>query len=442
MRRVGVPAAIVLSCLGLLAFGMIRLSAIEKTMRINEAANMLWVISQTEIEVLRLDATIARSDGGGSGDVSTRFDLLASRLLLLTEGPQLRYLERIGVDQPILEVSAKISAMDPQGTPLPTKVVNTLVGELDVLRSVLHRAANLSMVTEWEDMSARLKSYRGAVLQVILSLAFGIALAAILGWRLVADQRALLRVEEDRLRAVRLEQDLEKERIQGAYWRDFAAIVSHQFRTPLAIIDSGAQRIMRGKDTLLSPPHRERLETIRNTVADLSRLVEATLLAGQLENGIKKSQCAYADIAAPLQHLVSDLLARHQGREIALETTSARLRAWCDPGLTSHAVMNLLENALRHSAGPIVLRLFETGDRVACAVVDAGPGISPEEMTHIFDRFRRGSGKDATGSGLGLWTARKLAELQGGTLEVESWPRKGSVFTLWLRAQAPSGGMT
>lgn len=282
MRRVGVPAAIVLSCLGLLAFGMIRLSAIEKTMRINEAANMLWVISQTEIEVLRLDATIARSDGGGSGDVSTRFDLLASRLLLLTEGPQLRYLERIGVDQPILEVSAKISAMDPQGTPLPTKVVNTLVGELDVLRSVLHRAANLSMVTEWEDMSARLKSYRGAVLQVILSLAFGIALAAILGWRLVADQRALLRVEEDRLRAVRLEQDLEKERIQGAYWRDFVAIVSHQFRTPLAIIDSGAQRIMRGKDTLLSPPHRERLETIRNTVADLSRLVEATLLAGQL----------------------------------------------------------------------------------------------------------------------------------------------------------------
>lgn len=442
LRRVGLPAAIVLLCLGLLAFGLIRLSAVEKTMRINQAANMLWVISQAEIEVLRLDAALARRDGAETGTFSTRFDLLESRLLLLIEGPQLRYLQRIGVDQPILEHRAQISALDPRGASLAPERANLLAGELDALRGVLHRAANLSMVTEWEDLSTRLESYRGAVLQVILSLTFGIAVASYLGWRLVADQRDLLRAETDRLRAVRLEQDLVQERVQGAYWRDFAAIVSHQFRTPLAIIDSGAQRILRGNKAPIAPPYRDKLETIRNTVADLSRLVEAALLAGQLENGIKQSHCARHDIVPPLRLLIADLRMRYPGREIAIETASEAIRAWCDHGLTSHAVMNLVENALRHSAGPVVLRLFETGDWVACAVVDAGPGIPPEDMARIFDRFSRGRGLDTSGSGLGLWIARKLAELQGGALVVESWPKVGSVFTLWLRAQAPTEGKT
>lgn len=437
LQRVGLPAAIVLLCLGLLAFGLMRLSAVERTMRINQAANMLWVISQTETEVLRLDAALARGAEAVSTALTTRFDMLASRLALITGGPQLRYLERIGVAQQILDHRVRIGALDPRGGALPPDRADLVVSELEALRRVLQRSANLSMVTEWEDLSARLESYRGAVLQVILSLAFGIAMATYLGWRLVADQRGLLRAEEDRLRAVRLEQDLEQERVKGAYWRDFAAIVSHQFRTPLAIIDSGAQRILRGSQAVVARPHREKLETIRTTVADLSRLVEAALLAGELENGIRQTHCARHDIVPPLRHLIEDLRARHPDRQIAIETATEAIQAWCDPGLTSHAVMNLVENALRHSAGSVILRLFETGDRVACAVVDTGPGIPSEDMAHIFDRFRRGPGQEGIGSGLGLWTARKLADVQGGGLEVESWPRVGSVFTLWLRRQAP-----
>ncbi|WP_368861007.1 ATP-binding protein [Rhodobacter flavimaris] len=66
-----------------------------------------------------------------------------------------------------------------------------------------------------------------------------------------------------------------------------------------------------------------------------------------------------------------------------------------------------------------------------------GRGGAAEELPHIFERFRSGSSSGGDSSGIGLWTTRRLAELQGGTIEVESWPGSGSVFTLWLRAGAP-----
>jgi len=436
LRHTALPVAIVLLCLGLLIFGLVRLSAIEKTMRVNLESNMLWVITQTEIEALRLHATLARQAPTDPA-VATRFDLLASRLNLIAEGPQLRYLNEIGQGEALLVQAEAVLAFDPGTAPLTIQRASSLADALDALRRNLHRAANLTMVADWEELSGRLESYRGAVVQVILSLVFGIAVASYLGWRLVRDQRDLLRAEEVRLRSVRLEQDLHQERAQGAYWRDFAAVVSHQFRTPLAVIDSAAQRILRRQSTIAPTEQTERLETIRSTVSDLSRLVDAALLNGQIDNELKAADCAQHDLVAPLRLLLRDLGARHPDRELRIEAVQEPFDAWCDPGLTLHAMMNLLENALRHSSGAIVLRIFGRGDRVACAVVDLGPGIAAEDLPHIFDRFRRGSRPNGDGSGIGLWTARRLAELQGGTIDVESWLGSGSVFTLWLRARAP-----
>ena len=436
LRHIALPVAVVLLCLGLLVFGLVRLSAIEKTMRVSLASNMLWVMTQTEVEVLRLDATLARSLPGDPA-ISTRFDLLASRLDLIGEGPQARYLEDLGLAATLKAQADAVLAFDPRAAMLSAERIGALSDALFALRQSLHKAANRSMVAEWEELSLRLESYRGAVAQVISSLVLGLAVASFLGWRLVRDQRNLLRAEEVRLRSVRLEQELQQERTQGAYWRDFAAVVSHQFRTPLAVIDSAAQRILRRQGTMAREEQAQRLETIRGTVADLSRLVDAALLSGQIDNETRCADCARQDVVAPLRLLMRDLALRHPGRSLRIEAAVEPLRAWCDPGLVVHIVMNLLENALRHSSGAVVLRLFERGERVACAVVDLGPGIAAEEVSHIFERFRRGSSPGGDGSGIGLWTARRLAELQGGTLEVESWPGRGSVFTLWLSARAP-----
>lgn len=437
LRHFGLPIAVVLLCLGLLVFGLMRLYAIEKTMRINQAANMLWVISQTEVEVLRLEATLARH---ASDDVliAAHFDLLVSRLSQIAEGPQLRHLEMIGFAEPVLSYRASVLALDPLVSSLTPERADLLVAALDGLRQVLHRAGNRTMVAEWESISARLEGYRSAVAQVILSLVLGIAFAAYLGWRLVADQRDLLRAQAVKLRSIRLEKDLQQERTQGAYWRDFAAVVSHQFRTPLAVIDSCAQRIVRrqkpGEDAELLA----RVETIRKTVAGLSKLVEAALLAGQIDNGIQTPNCARRDLVGLLRLLIADLRTRHPGRSLRLEAAQEPLLAWLDEDLALHAVMDLVENALRHSTGPVVLRVFVHEERVGCAVIDCGPGIPTEELPRIFERFQRGTQTTAEGTGLGLWIARKLAELQSGSVEVESWLGCGSVFTLWLRVMGPA----
>ncbi|MFP1644950.1 sensor histidine kinase [Pontitalea aquivivens] len=437
LRQIGLPVAIVVACLGALAFGLMRLAEIERTMRIKQSANMLWVISQAEAETLRLDAALARNPADAPV-IGTRFDLLASRLTLIAEGPQLRALDRIGLSGPLMDQRARVLALDPRAAPMTPERALRLAGALEQLRQVLRRAGNRTMVADWGELSRRLELYRGAVAQVIVSLVLGIGFAAYLGWRLVADQRALLRAEELRLRAIRLERDLDQERTQAAYWRDFAAVVSHQFRTPLAVIDSAAQRMLRGQPTPGDTGHRARLATIRRTVADLSRLVEAALIAGQIDNDLKQPRCARHDVVAPLRALIADLQARHPGRSLRLDAAAEPMLAWCDPGLMQHTVMNLLENALRHCAGPVVVRLFQRDDRIACAIVDTGPGIAPADLGRIFDRFRRGPASGVEGSGLGLWTARRLAELQGGTVEVESWPGRGSVFTLWLAAMAPA----
>lgn len=436
-RDTVLPLAIALLCLGLLIFGLVWLSAIGKTMRVNMATNMLWVISQTEIELLRLDAVLSHG-ARSSREIETRFDVLASRLALIAEGPQLRYLESLGLSETVMGQAQFILSYDPAKSPLTDARVQELSHGIEPLRRTLHRAANQSMVVEWEELSARFESYRVAVAQVILSLALGIAAAAYLGWRLLRNQRDLLRAEEVRLRSIRLEQDLRQERAEGAYWRDFAAIISHQFRTPLAVIDSAAQRILRRKGVVDLAEQTERLEKIRSTVADMSRLVDAALLSGQLDNDLKTANCARGDLVAPIRALLSELASRNPERAIRLETTEQRLDAWFDQGLTLHAVMNLLENALRHSPGDVLVRLFRRDERVACAIIDTGDGIPADEMGHIFDRFRRGAHPGGEGSGLGLWMSRKLAELQGGEITVESWPDVGSVFTLWLRSQAPN----
>jgi len=109
-----------------------------------------------------------------------------------------------------------------------------------------------------------------------------------------------------------------------------------------------------------------------------------------------------------------------------------------DAGRTRHVLLNLGSNAVRYTpAGAITFALVQDGDRVGVSVRDTGPGIPPEHLERIFDRFFRvdqSRSRDLGGSGLGLAIARLLAELQGGSITVASVPGEGSVFTMWLPA--------
>ena len=107
-----------------------------------------------------------------------------------------------------------------------------------------------------------------------------------------------------------------------------------------------------------------------------------------------------------------------------------------DADRTRHILLNLASNAVRYTlSGSVTFAIARNGSEVGVSVRDTGPGIAPEHLERIFDRFFRidqSRSRELGGTGLGLAIARLLAELQAGRIEVESTPGRGSAFSLWL----------
>lgn len=441
LRSYGGPALLIGLCVGLLIFALWRLAVIERDMRIEATENMLWVISQTQMEALRLDKALSDHARGTADEdrVVLRYALLLSRLDLLLQGPQQRYLERIEAYEPIAAHDTAIRDADPEpvtGDAAAFAATNArLEANLADLHATLNRAANDTMVRDWEAIAERLDAYRAAVWQVIGSVIGVLAGWLMIGFRLIANERQLRRAEEERSRALTLEQALRRERAVSAYYRDFAAIVSHQFRTPLAIIDSAVQRLVRRGDAVTGADVARREGAIRDAIHRLTRLVDTALLAGRLDSGQLSVKPRHCDLAAIARESCTQFRALHPHRDIRFASAAAATTAWCDRDLVDHILANLIANALKYSpeSAPVELRLFNTGAKIAVAVTDYGPGIAPADRPHVFDRFYRGeTGGHSEGSGLGLSLARDLAQLQGGDLSFETWTGRGSVFTLGL----------
>ncbi|MBC7285338.1 HAMP domain-containing sensor histidine kinase [Hoeflea sp.] len=443
------PLGILAACIGLLVHALVQLSEVTETMQTDAPGNMLWVLGQAEVEALRSQnaLTTARLNGWEENSrkmAEQRYELLISRLVLLAEGPQQRNLEALGSAGPIAELTAHVRSLDPALQPFGEDIAIELTEMLSRLGRELNRAANRQMVANWESLSAQFARYRQTVSQVILSVAGVIFGTLLLGWQIIVGKRSQLQAQEARLRAIQLEQELKGMRATAKYHEDFAAIVSHQFRTPLAIIDSAAQRLVRGGKPLDGAALLERQALIRRTVGRLARLVDAALMAGQLDNGLVDIDLAEIDLAVFARDVSDNFMRGMPERKICVEVPDSPLMARCDPALLAHVIMNLLDNALKYSRpdAPVSLNLSVSNGRVGCTVADRGSGIAEADLPHIFDRFRRGQNREeAPGSGIGLWIARRLVELQGGTLTAGNRSGGGATFTIWL-PQVPAAPRT
>jgi signal transduction histidine kinase len=109
-----------------------------------------------------------------------------------------------------------------------------------------------------------------------------------------------------------------------------------------------------------------------------------------------------------------------------------------DPIDLAHALTNIVDNALKYTAGPIDVAVRRRGNLLSIEIRDQGPGMSADEVRHAFDRFYRGTRRDVDGSGLGLAIARRAIERAGGTLTLASDPNAGSCFTIDLPAVGSS----
>jgi two-component system, sensor histidine kinase len=246
---------------------------------------------------------------------------------------------------------------------------------------------------------------------------------------LVATIRALLRMEQTTREAAQAASIAKDE---------FLAVVSHELRTPLASMLGWACLLKEKKldETMIA----RAIDTIERSARAQQKIIEDLLDASRISTGmlcLDKRQVALA----PLIDAAIDTLqplARTKAIEIKARYESPGERVFCDPDRLQQVVCNLLSNAVKFTPpnGRITVRVEACEDQVRIDVTDTGPGISPELLPFIFERFRQGDlsvDKRKCGLGLGLSIARELVELHGGRLIAQNnGDRLGSTFTVIL----------
>lgn len=215
--------------------------------------------------------------------------------------------------------------------------------------------------------------------------------------------------------------------------RRFLADVSHELRTPLTVIkgEIGLMRLTGSVDA-------ESLRTMDQEVDRLTRLVGDLLLMAQAESG----SLALERKPVALDSLVLDVF--QQMKRLVENTRDLHLSeidqvtVLGDADRLKQVLLNLMSNAINYTpaGGEIRIGLRRVGNEAHVYVSDSGPGIPPEDLPHIFERFYRGRhqrpGEGASGYGLGLAIAHWIVRAHGGTIEVASQPGQGTTFTVHL----------
>ncbi len=222
---------------------------------------------------------------------------------------------------------------------------------------------------------------------------------------------------------------LERERM--ALLTKFILDVSHEFRTPLAIMQTNLYLLERLED----PAKRQRkLAQIGDQVTGITRLVELLVEMARLDSGVPFTTTP-TDLNQWIGAVAAKLggAAAAKGLTLQLALTPDLPLVPADGNRLDRALHELLDNAVRFTptGGSVTVRTASDADGVTVEVQDTGPGIPPDVLPHIFERFYRQDVTHTTpGFGLGLPIARAIVERHGGRLEVESQPGAGSVFRI------------
>jgi signal transduction histidine kinase len=215
--------------------------------------------------------------------------------------------------------------------------------------------------------------------------------------------------------------------------REFVANASHQLRTPLTGVKLRLESVIDATD---DPPSRTDLQAAEHEVDRLSEIVSRLLLMSrQIEAG-DVTQVDLNDAARRAAERWRDR-ADHAGATLTVDGEDGIARA--NPTDVEQVLDNLLDNAIAYAPGPIKIQTGRRDGTVFIAVEDLGPGIPPQEIPRVTERFYRGVGVPSGGSGLGLAIAKELAEKWGGTTSVLTGEGGGVRVEIELRPAGPSG---
>ena len=215
---------------------------------------------------------------------------------------------------------------------------------------------------------------------------------------------------------------------------DFISNVSHEMKTPIAIIKNYAQLLQMGQVT--EETRIEYARSIENAAGKLSNLISNILKLNKLENQCILPEMEDYDVCRQLCECILQFEDAWDEKEIELETQiedAAMVRA--DANLLELVWNNLISNAVKFTqrGGSVRICQTSTEDHIIVAISDTGCGIAKENVNHIFDKFYQGDTSHAKeGNGLGLALVKRVLELMEGDIQVVSEVGKGSTFTVKL----------
>lgn len=217
--------------------------------------------------------------------------------------------------------------------------------------------------------------------------------------------------------------------------KQLTADIAHDLRTPISIIQGHAEALRDG----VLPPTPKTFALIHEETLWLNRMVEDLRTLSRAEAGELSLARRPVALGSFLEQMAAGQRpgAREKGIELRLEVKGELPDVEMDADRMAQALNNLVDNALRHTpaGGTVTLAAGREGNGVWLQVRDSGPGIAPEDLPHVFERFYRGDRarrRHEGGSGLGLAIARSIVEAHGGRIGAESPPGGGAAFTIEL----------
>lgn len=248
---------------------------------------------------------------------------------------------------------------------------------------------------------------------------------------LAQSQRGLIQ------QASMLEEKLQYEQRLATMQRNFLSMASHEFRTPLTIIDGHAQRLKKMKAELQPPQIAERAEKIRNAVLRMTSVIDNLLTSSRLFDGDPKlffhpSKIDVIKLLRDVCHLHREISPGVQIYENYMQSSPQILG---DIHLLFQAFSNLLSNAVKYSpnGGLISVRAGVEADQLIVTTRDNGIGIPEGDRARLFERYHRGANVSGiAGTGIGLYLVKMVISLHGGEVTVTSAEGRGSEFTVRL----------
>jgi signal transduction histidine kinase len=219
---------------------------------------------------------------------------------------------------------------------------------------------------------------------------------------------------------------------------DFVGMVSHELRTPMAIIKEAVSQILEGLLGDITPEQRHFLDMTLESVNRLERIINDLLDISKIEAGKIELNKEPLNLARVAEHVVQgfQLKAQEKGIEIKAVFSSPEIEVLADGDKMVQVFTNLIANALKFTEqGSVTVSVREMPDHIECRVQDTGPGIPPEDLIRVFEKFEQVKShqkKGVKGTGLGLPIVNGLVAMHHGKIWVESEVGKGSAFVFTL----------